>query len=283
MPFVDLGAGRIAYDSEGDGPVVVLSHASLVDRRMWRAQLAALSVHYRVVAFDRLGYGESDPAPESVRYGVELLEVLDALGIDQAALVGCSMGGGYSLDAALLAPTRVTGLALICSGVPGYAWPTEMLAEIGPLLRAAVPPERLAAYSAHTADSVRDDDIAAMAEAQARYMVVGPGREPSDLDPDVWEFTLDMTRGVFARLWRDPGVDEVDPSPPLLDRLGEVNAPTLIVNGRADVRYIQALSDRLSDGIAGARRIDLDDTGHLPPVERPDDVTPALLEFLARL
>jgi pimeloyl-ACP methyl ester carboxylesterase len=280
MDLVDIAAGRIAYDSRGDGPTVVLSHASLVDRRMWRSQVDSLSSRYRVIAFDRLGYGDSTAAPESVRYGRELLDVLDALAVERAALIGCSMGGGYSVDAALLAPDRVAGLALICSGVPGYEWPAEMLAEIGPLLQAAVPSDRLAEYTAHAAETVRDDDIAAMAEAQARYMAVGPGRTPADLDPDVWAFALEMTRGVFARLWREPASHEIDPEPPLLTRLADITAPTLVINGRADVRYIQDLSDRLAQDIPGARRIDLDDTGHLPPLERPAAVSAALLEFL---
>lgn len=132
MPFADIGIGRVAYDSRGDGPVVVLSHASLVDRRMWRAQLEAIGEHFRVITWDRLGYGDSDPAPPSVRHGADLLRLMDALGIARAALVGSSMGGGYSLDAALSAPDRVTALALICPGVPGYVWPDEMLAEFEP-------------------------------------------------------------------------------------------------------------------------------------------------------
>ena len=283
MQLIDNDGGRIGYDSQGEGPPVVLSHASLVDRRMWRAQLDALSHRYRVVAFDQRGYGESSDAPATVRHGAELLHVLDALNVERAVLVGTSMGGGYSLDATLLAPERVAALVLICSGVPGYQWPAEMQAEVGPLLRSAVPPERLASYSAHTAEIVRDDDIAAMAEAQARYMAVGPGRTPTVFDRDTWEFVLDMTRGVFARMWRDPASVEIDPDPPLLKRLGDVQVPTLVINGRSDVRFVQYLGRLLSDGIPGAKRVDLDDTAHLPPVERPDAINSVLLEFLDEL
>ncbi len=281
--MIDIGSGRIACDSRGSGAPVVLSHASLADRRMWRAQLDALAHRYRVIAIDQRGYGESSDAPATVRHGADLLQVLDALGIERAALVGTSMGGGYSLDAALLAPERVAALVLICPGVPGYRWPDEMQAEVGPLLRAAVPPERLAAYSAHSADAVLDEDIAAMAETQLRYMAVGPGRTTAVFDRDTWEFLLAMTRGVFARMWRDPASTEVDPEPPLLARLDDVQAPTLVINGRSDVRFVQDLGRMLSDGIPEAKRIDLDDTAHLPPVERPDVVNAALLEFLDQL
>lgn len=271
----------IAYDDVGTGPVVVLSHASLADRRMWRAQVAALAPRYRVIAWDQRGYGESSDPPQRVRHGQDLLLLLDELEIERATLVGCSMGGGYSLDAAMLAPDRVDSLVLICSGVPGYQWPEQMLAEVGPLLTAAVPADRLARYAAHTADTVRDEDIAAMAEAQLRYMAVGPGRAPEVFAPEVWSFLLEMTRGVFARMWRGPQTQEIDPAPPLLDRLDEVRAPTLVISGRSDVRFIRDLSDRLAGGIAGARRLDMDDTGHLPPVERPDAVDGALSDWLA--
>jgi pimeloyl-ACP methyl ester carboxylesterase len=96
----------------------------------------------------------------------------------------------------------------------------------------------------------------------------------------VWEFALEMTRGVFARLWRHPASQEVDPDRPLLGRLAEVTTPTLVITGRSDVRYIQQVSDRLADGIPGAHRIDLDDVAHLPPLERPTEVNTALLDFL---
>lgn len=278
--ILDTGTGRLGYDTAGSGPAVVLSHAGLADRRMWRTQLCALAGRYRVVAFDRPGFGQSSAAPATVRHGEQLLRVLDALGVDRAALVGSSMGGGYSLDAAMLDPARVRALVLICSGVPGYEWPAQMLAEIGPQLSAAVPADRLAAYAAHTAERVLDEDVAAMAEAQSRYLTVGPGRTPDDLDPAGWALALEMSRGVFAREWGEPATAEIDPEPPLLDRLGEIAVPTLVINGRYDVRFVQDLSDRLAGGIPGAMRIDLD-AAHLPPLEAPEQVNAALLDFLA--
>jgi pimeloyl-ACP methyl ester carboxylesterase len=64
-------------------------------------------------------------------------------------------------------------------------------------------------------------------------------------------------------------------------RLAEIRVPTLVINGLADVPGIQEIAALLADGIAGARRIDLASTGHLPPMERPAEVTGALKEFLA--
>jgi len=281
MQTVALPGGRIAYDSAGDGPVVVFNHASLTDRRMWRRQFDAFADRYRVVAFDRLGYGQSSAAPPETRHGAGLLEVLDALGIERAALVGSSMGGGYCLDAALLAPDRVWALAVICPGIPGYEWPPEMRSEVLPLLHDAVPADRLSAYAAHTADEIRDDDVNAMATMQLRYMAVGAGRSESVFRPEAWALLQDMARGVFRRDWAEPPSTEVAPDPPILNRLADVRAPTLVVNGLCDVRFIQDLARLAASGIPGAQLVELPDAGHLPPVECPDVVNTALATFLA--
>ncbi|WP_222871559.1 alpha/beta fold hydrolase [Nonomuraea sp. PA05] len=63
-------------------------------------------------------------------------------------------------------------------------------------------------------------------------------------------------------------------------RLPEVTAPTLVINGLSDVPGIQEVSALPASGIPGARRLDLPEAGHLPPVERPVEVTEALTTFL---
>jgi pimeloyl-ACP methyl ester carboxylesterase len=277
---VTLSDGPVAYDSAGEGPAVVFNHASLADRRMWRHQFDALADRYRVVAFDRLGYGQSGAAPFEIRHGAGVIELLDALGIDRAALVGASMGGGYCLDATLLAPDRVWALAMICPGVPGYEWPPEMRSEVLPLLHSAVPADRLSAYAAHTASEIRVDDVNAMATTQLRYMAVGSGRSESVFSPESWALLQDMARGVFARDWGEPPSSEVAPEPPLLGRLTDVRAPTLVVNALRDVRFVQDLVHELAGGIPGAQFLELPDAGHLPSVECPVAISQALATFL---
>jgi pimeloyl-ACP methyl ester carboxylesterase len=229
---ITVGSGELAYDEAGCGPAVVLVHAGLADRRMWEPQFAALAQHYRVIGYDWRGYGESgDAAGEVSRHG-DLLGLLDALGLESAALVGCSYGGAHALDAALAEPGRVTALALVCAAISGYQiWTPGMTALAAAKAPSRIPPGRLAAYDAHTARAVDPADVAAMAAANVRLMVVGPYREPGALDPAVHERALEMCRGVFWRQWAGPAVTELDPQPPALGRLAEVRVPALIVNG----------------------------------------------------
>src|SRR5207248_11186821 len=83
----------------------------------------------RVVAPDLPGFGEARVAPGEQAPWADVLETLDALGIEEAALVGSSFGGAVALRVALVAPHRVSALALICAPAPGL--------EPSPELRAA--------------------------------------------------------------------------------------------------------------------------------------------------
>lgn len=282
MPFVDVGSGRLAYDEVGAGDPVILSHASIADRRMWEHQFAALGTRHRVIRYDRLGFGDSEDAAGDVDHAADLLAMIDALRVDRAALVGSSMGGGISVDVALAAPQRVSALALVCSGLSGWRWPEELRAQTRPLLLAAVPEERLAAYATHTAKLVLDEDIAAMADMQVRFLAAGPDRSPDVLDARAWELALVMARRVFEREWRGPVSTEAGPVRAPSERLGEITAPTLVLVGRADSPFLQAPSDALAAGVPGAVRVDLPDAAHLPPIECPERVSGELLAFLDR-
>jgi pimeloyl-ACP methyl ester carboxylesterase len=282
MPVIEVGSTTFGYDEAGTGPAVVLVHAGLADRRMWEHQFEALSKHHRVIRFDWRGYGESSDAAGEIARHEDLLAVMDALKVQEAAVVGCSDGGAHALDVALAAPPRVTALGLICSSMSGHEWPVQTLELMRERMSGAVPADRLQHYRDRTAAGVDPADIAAMAEANVRLMVAGPDRDPAELDPAVWQLALEMCRGVYAREWNGPLWTERHLQPPARGRLAEIGVPTLVINGLADVPGIQEISALLADRITGARRMDLASTGHLPPMERPVEVTGALSDFLAR-
>src|SRR5438309_2596336 len=146
MAKITVNGTMLGYDEAGEGAAVVLLHAAVGDRRMWDAQFTALSATHRVIRYDRRGFGESADHDGAFSHHEDLLALLDARGIERAALVGSSMGGACALDAALAAPERITRLALLGSGLSGHTWPPHMLADIAELLRGAVPEERYARY-----------------------------------------------------------------------------------------------------------------------------------------
>ncbi|WP_206062272.1 alpha/beta fold hydrolase [Nonomuraea basaltis] len=277
---------EIAYEEAGPqapAGTVVLLHASVADLRMWEHQFPVLAERYRVIRYDRRGSGRSGDAEGEVCHHEDLLAVMDALEVERAALVGSSMGGAYAVEAALAAPCRVAGLALIGSGLAGHQWPADMLEQARERVHSSVPADRLARYGAGTADRVDPAHVHAMAEAHTLWQVAGPGRGRCALSDEVWETAVEMCRLVFERSWTGPRSTERHLAPPAAGRLPEINAPTLVISGLSDVRGIQEVSGLLAAGIPAARRIDLPETGHLPPLERPAEVTAALTTFLSEV
>ena len=103
MAMIEVNGTGLGYDEAGEGPAVVLLHAAIGDRRMWDAQFTELAGSHRVIRYDRRGFGESGGGSGPYSHHEDLLALLDARGIEQAALVGSSMGGACALDAALAA------------------------------------------------------------------------------------------------------------------------------------------------------------------------------------
>lgn len=263
----------LAYDDVGSGPVVLLVHAGIADRRMWRHQVAALSAHHRVIALDERCYGESPWAATRAPH-LDLLALADHLGIASAAAVGCSDGGRTVVDAALTAPPRFSKLVLIAAGLSGFEMRATWLKLWRDRVYGTLTPERFAEFAAGS--PLTDEESVRIAEAQTRMLVAGPDRDETALTPEVWELALDMA----LREIRTPDTEDTVVDPPAVDRLGEIAVPTLVVTGGADVPEILDMSEAYATGIPGARRVHLPATGHLPPLERPDEVNAALLAFL---
>ncbi|MFY1696237.1 alpha/beta fold hydrolase [Solwaraspora sp. WMMA2101] len=267
MASTRVGDATIHYDEIGDGPPVLLIHAGIADRRMWQAQLAALSGQARLIAMDLRGYGESDLPSAAFAHHDDVIGLLDALGVARATLVGCSFGGAVALDATLAHPDRVTGLALFGSALGGHDW-SDATETLWDDLVGQVDPE----------------DLDAMADAEVRFWVVGPHRQPADVDPTLLSLAREMDRRALAAEAALGDVTQHELDPPAARRLGEIGVPVLVAAGALDVPDIRTLADLLAAGIPQARRLpDVPGAAHLLPLERPAEVNAALHDFLAAL
>ncbi|MDP9863877.1 MULTISPECIES: alpha/beta fold hydrolase [Streptosporangium] len=283
MAVIRIGGTEFGYDEAGSGPAVVLVHAGCADRRMWDHQFRALSEHYRVIRYDWRGYGESGDATGEFAYHEDLLALLDASGVDRATLVGSSDGGRTALDAVLTAPERITALVLVAPGLSGHEWPPSMLARYRERVHDVIGIDRLRSYRAGEVETIDVAELEAYSAAETEFLVAGPGRTRDDLEPQVWELALKMDRLLNERSWTGPHGSVRGLRPPAKERLAEVEAPTLVVTGLADVPEILEVSDLLAREIRKVRRVDLPQTGHLPPLERPEEFTAILTDFLVTL
>ena len=118
MPTVDAGRWKLHYVEEGSGTPLLLIHGLAGDHTAWTPQIATFKSQYRVIAFDNPGSGRSSTvdATTSMRELAEAtLRLMDALRIDNAHVVGRSMGGAIAQQIALAAPDRVRTMVMAAS------------------------------------------------------------------------------------------------------------------------------------------------------------------------
>src|SRR5262249_28539127 len=126
--YAQTPSGRIAYAEQGAGPVALFVHGVLLNKHLWRHQLAHLSDARRSIAVDLLAHGDTDVGADqdlSVTANARMLaEFVDALGVDQVDLVGNDSGGGIAQIFAASHPRRVRSLTLTdCDAHDN--WPPE--------------------------------------------------------------------------------------------------------------------------------------------------------------
>jgi 3-oxoadipate enol-lactonase len=116
MASIEVGPQTLHFeDTGGSGPAVLFCHSFSMNGAMFSPQLTAFAGRYRCITWDQRGHGQS-PASGPFTFwdsARDALALLDRLEIDRAIFVGTSQGGFVSLRAALLAPDRVRGLAVM--------------------------------------------------------------------------------------------------------------------------------------------------------------------------
>src|SRR5439155_13705909 len=139
LPFdewqVELHGHRVIYRIAGSGPPVVLIHGMINSSRHWEAVALRLATSHTVIAPDLIGHGDSATPRGDYSIGAHaavIRDVLAAIGIDRASVVGHSLGGGLAMQVFYQFPQRVERLVLVSSGALGH--------EVSPLLRVAALP-----------------------------------------------------------------------------------------------------------------------------------------------
>ncbi|MFH9953093.1 alpha/beta fold hydrolase [Streptomyces roseolus] len=252
----------LSHDTAGTGHrTVVLLHSGVCDRRMWDGQFQALAdAGYRVVRCDLRGFGET-PVDAPHLHADDVRDLLDALGVEKAVLVGSSFGGEVALDVAVRHPDRTAALALLCAAAPVEHRP-------GPELRA---------FFAREGALLEAGDVDA-ATALNVDLWCGP-----EAGPEARALVHAMQRRAFDLQLPVPEEHEARPSGVTEDDLRGVTAPALVATGAHDVPDFRAIGDRLAELLPDARRVELAWAGHLPALERPEETLALLTGFLAGL
>lgn len=273
--FVDIDGVWYHYERAGEEEcTVIFLHGFGASTFSWRDTLADASARCTAIAFDRPGFGLTerplgedigDPNPYSQTTQAEhVIELMDALGIEKAVLVGHSAGGTVAVLTAARHPERIIGLVLEApavltgGGTPRLIRPilaTPQARRVGPAFVRRVfdgpRGERFLRSAWADPDALTDEIIAG-------YRVP---LEVRDWDRALWELTI------------APRPD--DPA----ELLDLVTVPTLVVAGTEDTIVPYADSVRVAE-ILGARFAPFEETGHIPHEERPDRFVNELYRFL---
>jgi len=251
-------------EQAGAGSPVVLLHEGIGDSRMWEPQWVPYSERFRVVRYDMRGFGQSPPAVGTYSLSGDLVELLDALELGPAALVGMSLGGSVAMEATIARPDLVSKLVLVAPGLRGFEMNDETKA----------------GWAEEEAALERGDDDAAV-EINVRMWVDGPSRSPDQVDPELRRRIGEMQRRAID-VWRKAG--EEGEHRPLAEgwgeRLEEISVPTLVLVGELDRPEMLEIAEKLEAEIPNARREAIAGAAHVTNMERPEEFDRLVLEFL---
>lgn len=252
--------GIVHYEMDGRGRPVVLLHGWLNSWDVWRPTMLALSdtARYRIYALDFWGWGESDKKKAKFTlssYASMVVQFMDAMGLDDAPVIGHSMGGTVALTVALDFPNRVEKVAVVGSPILGTS--LNLLLEL------------------------------AGREAIANLV----WRIPYMLDFVIWmtlardgDETYSMIRRDVTRTTMEAFFHSIDDlrRVDLRPRLGEIKMPALGLFGRRDNIVHPNQADVMAQGIPQAWIEVMQNSRHFPMRDEPERFLAILSQFLAQ-
>ena len=267
---VDTASGTLSFLSAGAGEPVLLLHGLGATKGSFLPTVAALSGSFRTIAVDLPGFGDSFKplgAPYHAPFFARaVVDLMDALGLGRADVVGNSMGGRVALEVGLRYPERVGRLVLLA---PSLAWRRER--PWAPLVRVMNPHLGLVQITPRW-----------VVEAIVHRMI--PAAENSWIRAGVDEFLraylTPRGRVAFYAAARQIYLEEPHGSKGFWTRLAGLAPPALFIWGKHDGLVPLAFAAHVKSTLPSARHVELD-CGHVPQIERPAETHAAMAAFLS--
>jgi pimeloyl-ACP methyl ester carboxylesterase len=259
---------RLSLLEAGTGAPVIAIHGLGATKASFLATVAALAPRFRVIAIDLPGFGDSDKpvgAAYDARFFAEaIVELLDALELERAHLIGNSLGGRVALEMGLRAPERVDRLALLA---PSLAWLRKR--PWAPALRLVRPELGLLPHAPRPV--VERIIERAMPEATNGWAAAG-------IDEFLRSFLTPRGRAAFYAAARQIYLEKPDGPDGFWPRLKQLDVPALFVWGRRDGLVPIAFARHVTDAVPSAQHLELN-CGHVPQMERPRETHEAIARF----
>jgi len=263
MPDITNDQVTISFSDEGPGRPVVLLHGHTLDRRVWLPVLPhLLKAGLHVIRPDLRGHGRSsrpDFGYHPSHHAADVVAVLDAVGVERAAVIGFSFGGGVALEMALSHPKRVGSLGLIATTMPDRPFEPAFVESLREVARA-----------------IRTDGVAAaMAGPWGANPLFAHSFKKEGIREAVAAIVADFPGAEFLATERD----RVERDWTIPERLGEIAVPTAVMVGEMEMAGFKAYAEEAAGGIPGAELETIHDCGHLLPLEAPDAVAKMIVSL----
>lgn len=265
MPKVQVGNVGLYYEEHGAGEPLVLVPGFGTGLWIWYRQIPALAEHFRVIAFDPRGVARSDKPDEPMLmrgYADDVAALLEALNVESAHVLGASFGGFVAQEFALAHAARTRRLVLCCTsfGGPRHRPPA---------------PETLQAIAStkglNTEERVRENLLLAFSHAFV-------AEQPEEVERVIaLRAENDVPEYAYLRQLQAAMAFNAE------GRVANINAPTLVITGDADVIVPHGNSLNLAASIPGARLRVVEGGSHTFFIERPEEFNSAVIEFIKSL
>ena len=262
MPTVQTGTVSIAYETSGTGVPLVLIHGHPFDHTMWAPQVKAFAEHYQVITPELRGYGKSSMPGTGVTrfedFATDILDVLNQLGINSFHLAGLSMGGQVIMEMFRQAPDSIKSLIFADT----FAGPDTREIKQGRYDTAIrLEKEGMDAYAEEVIyKMIKPVHVNAMPNVAAHIIKMMKASLPAG-----------AAAALRARSERIDYLTEVLPS---------IDIPTLVIVGRDDEFTPVAKAEELQRNLQNCKLVIIDDAGHMPNLEQPEEFNKALFQFL---
>lgn len=259
--MVNVGDAVINYEITGTGAPLVLIHGWAQDMAIWDNQVGPFSKQYRVLRYDRRGYGKSTGHSDASADPMDLRILLDALGIQSAYLLGLSAGSRAAINFTVAFPTRV--LALVIYGqaqLPGFT----------PMPEGPTPVMMFRAIAQeHGLDSA------------GKFLRAHPLAWTPPGRPELQELLKEQWARYSGRDLLQPQPESGRVPHAHLDQVAAIRVPTLVISGAHDLPLFLQVADTLVRRIPGAQRVVIENAGHGAHFAQPAEFNRAVLTFLA--
>ena len=261
-----IGEGvELAYRATGEGPPLLMIMGTSGSYGLWGDLVPLLAESHRVIAYDARGLGGSSRG--SVRISMaqladDALALMDALSIEQADVLGWSLGSATAQELALAAPERVASLVLYGTWARTDGFQRAVLAALSAPWRAGDLGGAFAALGlAFSPELQNSPDFEPLMESLVAFFP----STPEQIAATVEQWDADLAHDTA-------------------DRLGRITAPTLVIAGEQDLLTPQWQGRKVADAIPGAEFKLMTGPGssHAAHMERPEEFNDAVTEFLER-